>query len=171
VLDIDKREGANFLTARAIEALVALLKVLVISLVALTPTIASGVLAAFVLLVAVESAISPGRLIHAANGQTELSKATLFRLITAIGLTLTLLIAGITLAAGTGGGLLWLPAAFVLAIFVAAVNAWVLLVEVLRRSGTGKRRRRRLVPDLPPDHRPKKEVPPRCAPKVGCLRD
>jgi len=38
------------------------------------------------------------------------------------------------LAAGTGGGLFWLPASFVLAIFVAAVNAWVLLVEVLRQA-------------------------------------
>lgn len=37
-----------------------------------------------------------------------------------------------TLAAAAGGGLFWLPAAFVLAVFVAAVNAWVILVEVLR---------------------------------------
>ena len=47
-------------------------------------------------------------------------------------LTLTLLISGVTLAAGAGGGLFWLPASFVLAISVAAVNAWVLLVQVLR---------------------------------------
>jgi hypothetical protein len=38
----------------------------------------------------------------------------------------------VTLAAGHGGGLDWLAAAFVLAIAVAAVNAWVLLVEILR---------------------------------------
>jgi hypothetical protein len=37
-----------------------------------------------------------------------------------------------THAAGHGGGLDWLPAAFVLAILVAAINAWVLLVEILR---------------------------------------
>jgi hypothetical protein len=30
------------------------------------------------------------------------------------------------------GGLFWLPVAFIVAVFVAAVNAWVLLVEVLR---------------------------------------
>jgi hypothetical protein len=47
-------------------------------------------------------------------------------------LTIVLAVTGSTLAAGAGGGLLWLPAAFVLAVFVAAVNAWVLLVEVLR---------------------------------------
>jgi len=132
LLDIDKRGGAHFLTGRSVETLVALLNVLVISLVALTPTIPPGVLAAFILLVAAESGISPGRLIQAANGQSELGKATLFRLITGMSLTLSLFISGITLAAGTGGGLLWLPASFVLAIFVAAVNAWVLLVEVLR---------------------------------------
>ena len=39
---------------------------------------------------------------------------------------------GITLAAGHGGGLFRLPAAFVIAIVAASVNSWVLLVEVLR---------------------------------------
>jgi hypothetical protein len=38
----------------------------------------------------------------------------------------------VTLAADHGGGLYWLPVAFVLAIFIASINAWVLLVEVLR---------------------------------------
>ena len=56
----------------------------------------------------------------------------LLRLLTAIALTLTLLGTGVTLALGEGGGLFWLPIAFVLAITVAAINAWVLLVEVLR---------------------------------------
>ena len=54
------------------------------------------------------------------------------RLITAAGLTVTLLLAGVTFATGHGGGLYWLPVSFVLAIAIAAVNAWVLLVEVLR---------------------------------------
>jgi hypothetical protein len=43
-----------------------------------------------------------------------------------------LVAAGVTLAAGHGGGLDWLPAVFVLAILVAAIDAWVLLVEILR---------------------------------------
>ena len=38
---------------------------------------------------------------------------------------------GVTLATESGGGLLWVPVAFVVAIAVAAINAWVLLVEVL----------------------------------------
>jgi hypothetical protein len=41
-------------------------------------------------------------------------------------------IAGITLAATSGGGLYWLPAAVVAAYMGAVANAWVLLIEILR---------------------------------------
>jgi hypothetical protein len=40
--------------------------------------------------------------------------------------------AGATLLAAGGGGLHWLPFAFILAVTIAASNAWILLVEVLR---------------------------------------
>jgi modulator of FtsH protease len=53
--------------------------------------------------------------------------------------TLTLLLpgtlffaGGLSLVAGGGGGLYWVFAATALAFLVSAVNAWVLLVEVLR---------------------------------------
>jgi hypothetical protein len=111
LLDLDHKRGQNFLTGRALEALVAKLNILVICIVTLTPHILKGVLAAFTLLTAVASAISPVR---------------------AGALTLCLLVCGITPAAGHGGGLFWLPGAFVIAIAVASVNSWVLLVEVLR---------------------------------------
>jgi modulator of FtsH protease len=39
---------------------------------------------------------------------------------------------GLSIAAGGGGGLYWVLAATVLAFVVSAINAWVLLVEVLR---------------------------------------
>ena len=117
---------------RALEAFAALLIVLVISIVALTPGISRGVLAAFVLINAVGSGTSPGRVLYVSCGREALSTVMLLRLSAAIALTLTLLAAGITLAVGHGGGLYWLPAAFVIAITVAAVNAWVILVEVLR---------------------------------------
>lgn len=132
VLDIDKRDGRNFLTGRAIEALAALLIVLVISIVALTPVIHPGVLAAFILVTAAGSTVSPIRALYASRGAGAMQASMYLRLLTAVALTLTLLAAGVTLAAGHGGGLLWLPAAFVVAITIAAVNAWVLLVEVLR---------------------------------------
>lgn len=54
------------------------------------------------------------------------------RLLIAGALTASLALAGVTLAADRRGGLNWLPVAFVLAVLVAAINAWVLLVEILR---------------------------------------
>lgn len=132
VRDADQREGQNFLTGRALEALAALLIVLVISLVGLTPGIPRWALAAFILLAGLGSATSPVRALMASRQQAAIGVPLVLRLVTAAGLTLTLLLAGVTLATGHGGGLYWLPAAFVLAIAIAAVNAWVLLVEVLR---------------------------------------
>lgn len=132
VLAADQREGQSFLTGRALEALAALLIVLVISLVGLVPIIPRGVLAAFILLAGIGSATSPVRALLASRQRAAMDAPLLLRLITAAGLTVTLLLAGVTLATGHGGGLYWLPAAFVLAIAIAAVNAWVLLVEVLR---------------------------------------
>ena len=130
LLDFDQKRGQNFLTGRALEALVALINVLVICIVALTPHILKGVLAAFILLTAVASAISPVRALQAASREERRSPTMLQRIVLA--LALCLLVCGITLAAGYGGGLFWLPAAFVIAIVVASVNSWVLLVEVLR---------------------------------------
>ncbi len=132
VLETEKREGGNFLSSRGLEALAALLIVLVISLIGLVPGIPRGVLAAFILLTAVGSVTSPVRALVASRRQAALHVTTVVRLIAAAGLTVTLLLAGVTLATGHGGGLYWLPAAFVLAIAIAAINAWVLLVEVLR---------------------------------------
>lgn len=138
VLVLDKRDGRNFLTGRAMEALAALLIVLVISIVGLTPNIGRGALAAFILFTAVGSAISPVRVAQVSRGRGPVGGTLLLRLITAGALTLSLLVGGVTLAAGHGGGLDWLPVAFVLAITVAAVNAWVLLVEVLRLGHGGR---------------------------------
>ncbi|MEU7428281.1 hypothetical protein [Streptomyces sp. NPDC040750] len=132
VLEMEKSEGHNSMTGRALEALAALLIVLVVSLVALTPALNRGALAVFVLINAVCSAISPCRAVRSGRGKGVPTPALLLRLSAAAALTLTLLAAGTSLAAGQGGGLYWLPAAFVLAVMVAAVNAWVLLVEILR---------------------------------------
>ena len=43
-----------------------------------------------------------------------------------------IVVAGVTLLAEGGGGLYWWPAAIVAAYLGALVNAWVLLVEILR---------------------------------------
>jgi hypothetical protein len=90
VLDLDKQAGNNFLTGRAIEALVALLNVLAISLVALTPNISRDALVAFVLFVTLESAISPIRVVIASRERGTVDLATLFRLLSPCALTVSL---------------------------------------------------------------------------------
>jgi hypothetical protein len=132
ILEADEEAGGNFLTGRALEAVVALANVLVISLVALTPGIHPGVLAAFILMVAAESTVSPIRAIALGTNKYTVPWATAFRAVSAWALTASMVAAGVTLAVGAGGGLDWLPVAFVLAVVVAATNAWVLLVEILR---------------------------------------
>ena len=104
VLEADKRSSENF-AGRAIEALVALVNVLVVSIVGLTPTIPRGVPATFVLAVAAESAISPVRALNAGRSQSSVRGAALLRLVIAFALTASLVVAGVTLAAGHGGGL------------------------------------------------------------------
>ena len=132
VLAADQREGQNFLTGRGLEALAALLIVLVISLVGLVPGIPRGALVAFILVTGVGSAASPVRALLASRQPAAIGAPLLLRLVIAAALTVTLLLSGVTLATGHGGGLYWLPAAFVLAIVIAAINAWVLLTGVLR---------------------------------------
>ena len=115
-MEIEKSERADLLTGRGLEALVALLIALLICIVGAAPNINRAVLASFILVVAAESAISPVRALGSTRGRREISKATLPRLLTATALTLIMLLTGVTLAAGHGGGFLWLPAAFVLSV-------------------------------------------------------
>ncbi len=104
--------------------------------VALTPSIARGALAAVILVVAAISGISPVRALRSSGGISAPDGvpkgATVGRFVIAAALAALLGLAGVTLTAGNGGGLDWLPPAFVLAIVIAALNAWVLLVEILR---------------------------------------
>src|ERR1700733_9502905 len=90
ILEADRQSGENFLTGRALEALVALLNVSVISIVGLTPTIPRGVLGAFILLIAAESVISPVRAVRASRTQGSFDRATWLRVLTAFTLTASL---------------------------------------------------------------------------------
>src|ERR1700735_3915581 len=61
ILATEKKIGSSYLTGRALESLAALLIVLGISLVGLDPSIGRTAFAAFLLLCAVGSAVSPAR--------------------------------------------------------------------------------------------------------------
>ncbi len=137
ILAADRAEGGTFLTGRAIEALVSLLIALGICVVGLAPEISSRILGAFVLLTAAISTISPVRALvafRALASQPGVSRPKAFtaRVILALAFFASLVAAGVTIVAQAGGGLYWLPVCFIIAIVVAAVNAWVLLVEVMR---------------------------------------
>jgi hypothetical protein len=132
ILDEEKKIGSSYLTGRALESLAALLVVLGISLVGLDPSVGRAVFAAVLLLCAAGSAVSPARAASAYRSSRVKPVAYNLRLSLALLLVAAYAISGATLLAQGGGGMNWLPAAFILAISTAAANAWILLVEVLR---------------------------------------
>jgi hypothetical protein len=128
----EKKIGASYLTGRALESLVALLIVLGISLEGLDSSIGRTAFAAVLLFCAAASAVSPVRQISAYRSSHVKPTAYSLRLFLTLLLVATYVVAGVTLLAQVGGGLHWLPLAFILAVTIAASNAWILLVEVLR---------------------------------------
>jgi hypothetical protein len=78
------------------------------------------------------SAVSPVRATSAYRSSGVKPVAFNLRLFLALLLVAAYAVAGATLLARGGGGLHWLPVAFIPAVSIAASNAWILLVEVLR---------------------------------------
>jgi hypothetical protein len=132
LLDEENKAGSSYLTGRALESLAALLVVLGISLVGLDPSLGRAAFAGFLILCALGSAVSPvlSTLSYRSSGVKPV--AFNLRLFLACLLCAVYAAGAATLLARAGGGLQWLPGAFVLAISIAASNAWILLVEVLR---------------------------------------
>jgi hypothetical protein len=132
ILDEEKEIGSSYLTGRALESLAALLVVLGVSLVGLDPSISRAVFAAVILVFALGSWISPVRAYRAYRSSHVKPTAYTLRMALAGLLGAGYAAAGVTLIAQAGGGLQWLVVAFILAVTIAASNAWILLVEVLR---------------------------------------
>jgi len=132
ILAMEKKIGSSYLTGRALESLAALLVVLGISLVGLDPSIGRVAFAAFLLFCAAGTLVSPARAVSAYRSSRIKPIAYDLRLFLALLLAAVYAVAAGTLLAQGGGGLHWLPFAFILAVTIAASNAWILLVEVLR---------------------------------------
>ena len=132
ILDEEQQLGSSHLTGRALESLVALLVVLGISLIGLDPAVGHDAFAIAVLVAAGLSALSPVRAFLAYRTTHIKPIGFSIRLGLAVLLVSTYIAASVTLIAQSGGGLHWLAGSFLLAIAIAASNAWVLLVEVLR---------------------------------------
>jgi hypothetical protein len=117
---------------RALQALLQLLGVVVISLVVLAPGQSNSALGAELLVVAVPLlAASILLTVRGLKGGRQGSGAGPRMLIIAAG-TVPFVIAAISLIAESGGGLYWVLAGTALALIGAVLNAWVLLVEILR---------------------------------------
>jgi hypothetical protein len=122
------------LPGRAGEAIVLLLAVLVVSTLALVPGQSATVLGAELLgsgLVAwlIVSVIH----VVAVRGHVAPSRRLLVqRVVMAQVAVLPLLIGGLSLLLRAGGGLYWMVPGILLCLLVAVIDAWVLLVEILR---------------------------------------
>ncbi|HSJ73014.1 MAG TPA: hypothetical protein VK904_01755 [Miltoncostaeaceae bacterium] len=121
------------LPERALEALVILLGALVASALCLTPvateTLGWLLLVESIAALAVVAALLRVSLPHR-RGRSPATMAGQL-LLSAVG-TLLFLIGAISLAAGAGGGLYWVLGGIVGAVVGAVLNAWVLLIEILR---------------------------------------
>jgi modulator of FtsH protease len=122
------------LPERALETLMLLLSVLLVSLLCLVPGQSEVALG-------VELAVSVGAILAVtvrlptirADRSGEEQRAWLLARWGVRGLSLgAMVLAGISVAAGSGGGLYWLLAGVVFAIAGGVASAWVLLVEIMR---------------------------------------
>ncbi|HEX5712211.1 MAG TPA: hypothetical protein VFX85_02730 [Solirubrobacterales bacterium] len=133
-INLDRILGEAGLPDRALETLLLLATVLLISIVALIPGQSSDALGVELLVVSLTVAIVIVRL-------PTLGLATGFEpprswIWTRWGLrllgTVPFVIGGASVLLGAGGGLYWIVAGIVFAIVGGVSNAWVLLVEILR---------------------------------------
>ena len=117
---------------RALQALIQLLGLLVFSLLALAPGQAAATLGIEVLVVALPmTAVSLGLVGRALRASGSSGWLDVRQWVVAAG-TVPFVAAGISLLAESGGGLYWVLGGIVLALMGAVLNAWVLLVEILR---------------------------------------
>jgi modulator of FtsH protease len=131
--------GTPVLVNRALEAIVLLATVLIAATAVLIPHQSREVVGVELVAIGVVTSLAVVRLqagthsdvVPAGNrGPTRASIVS--RRIIGLGSALLIVIAGVTLLVEAGGGLYWWPAAIVAAYVGAIVNAWVLLVEILR---------------------------------------
>jgi hypothetical protein len=122
------------LPGRAGEAIALLIAVLVVSTLALVPGQSRAVLGAELLAAGLCAwALQLGIHVRAVRGHVAPSRAVLGgRIVLAQCAALPFVVAGASLLLRAGGGLYWLVPGVVLCLVVAVLDAWVLLVEILR---------------------------------------
>ncbi len=131
-INIDRILKFPGLPERALETVLLLLSVLLVSLIGLIPGQSQTALGLELLgqsLVASMAILVLARRSLPSDAQREWMFS---RLLVSTAGTLPFVVGGATLIAGTGGGLYWTVAGMLFAIAGAVANAWVLMVEILR---------------------------------------
>jgi modulator of FtsH protease len=140
-LSINLRDviGSRQLVNRAAEAVFGLAAVLVTATAVLVPEQSRGVVSAELLVIALSTFSVTFTLQRGASRETMSDDghgpppiSILLRRGLDLGAPVLLAVAGITLALEGGGGLYWWPVAIVTAFAGALLNAWVLMIEILR---------------------------------------
>ena len=118
---------------RALETVLLLLAIVLISIVGLIPSQSNEALGIELLSLAVVFGGVIARLERRSLPQTpQPPSQVLMRLFLIAAATLPMIVGGVSLLAESGGGLYWIVAGIVFATAGAVANAWVLLVEILR---------------------------------------
>lgn len=133
-INLERILGFRGLPERALETLLFLVSVLLISVVALVPGqshVALG-LELLVVCVVIDAIVLRQPAIQVEEGEEMQRSWRVSRWTIRAVATVPFLIGAVSIVAQTGGGLYWLVAGIVLAVTAAVANAWVLLVEILR---------------------------------------
>ena len=129
-INIERIIQLEGLANRALQALVQLIVVVIVSVLALAPQ-ATSTLGIELVVIGLFAVVFSHRLIGSPTDPRGLASLQSRRVLMALG-TVPFVVAGLSLIAESGGGLYWLMAGIVLATIGSVVNAWVLLVEILR---------------------------------------
>jgi hypothetical protein len=117
---------------RALQALIQLLAVAVFSLLVLAPGQSNTALGLELLAVAVPLTLVSGWLIRRALKVSGSSPLLDPRRVVAAAGTAPFAVAGVSLIAEAGGGIYWILGGAIAGVIGGVLNAWVLLVEILR---------------------------------------
>ena len=120
------------LPERALATLLLLLGVVIVSMVGLTPGQGPVALGAELIAIGLVGVLVTTRLIRHPQADPEVTRTRAGVLVVVAAGTLPFIVGGVSVILGAGGGLYWILAGMVFALVGAVLNAWVLLVEILR---------------------------------------
>ena len=123
------------LPGRAGETLAVVVGAMVLGSVALVPGMPAGVFAALVILAGAAMGLFPAVIQFSAWRDAEaraLAKRRSGRVALSLVPSLPVLVAGVLLLVGQPGGLYWLAFGVIAALVAGILNAWVLLIEIMR---------------------------------------